>query len=430
MQQPLRVRLARKAAQLDRPAAAPVRTRRIRRPRSPPPIWGRRSRFQAAPRTLALSASLPWARSRRSMRPPRSIRRARVAPAASPGADGSALAPRGAAPSPWRRRHAPDALDPAARVPRAGGSRRRAAAPHRRPAVEVSPCWLRGRPRHCGWNSEDRPRAAAAARVSGPESNSGTISTMSATKIVAPIRRSLTRRSMSSLAVFMSSKAAQYIREDSAAAEAPRLEPIHRRTDGMERAEDHDSIGGRLRPPGRGAGSSHVARRRGAAPSRTARSAPPIRRRCVPRAPSVEASHHSSKQPASRSATPAASLSARMPQTASVLPARGSARKLLASTAAASGLWATSRITVGPADSITWKRADEARRGQSSGHRLGRQLEARREFLECRDRGGRVRELRLPEKRRRRQARQISSAARDSASDPRRARSRIHVPGA
>ena len=42
-----------------------------------------------------------------------------------------------------------------------------------------------------------------------------------------------------------------------------------------------------------------------------------------------------------------ASLSARMPQTASVRPATGSARKLRASTRAASGLWATSSIQAG-----------------------------------------------------------------------------------
>ncbi len=76
----------------------------------------------------------------------------------------------------------------------------------------------------------------------GPDNNSGTISTISTTKIVAPIRRSLTRRSMSMSILFMIigwrsifGKARR--RQDTAG-----LEPIHCRPDRVERAEHHDPV--------------------------------------------------------------------------------------------------------------------------------------------------------------------------------------------
>ena len=249
-----------------------------------------------------------------------------------------------------------------------------------------------------------RPAASGGSGAGlGPESNSGTTSTMSATKIVAPIRRSLTRRSMSSLAVFMSSRAPQYIREDSAAAEAraPRANPAPAPPYGRSRRPRFDRRALRPARPPRSAAATSRAAWSGAFTS--GRSARPIPRRCGRVRPRSRRTtmHRCSRRSARR----------RPPH-----PCRRECRKPPASCrrAAARADCARARprhrdcarhpgSTVGPADSITWKRADEARRGRSSRQRRGRQLEARRDFLERRERRGRVRELGLPEKCRRRE---------------------------
>ncbi len=89
------------------------------------------------------------------------------------------------------------------------------------------------------------PAAAPAASV--PTSNSGTISTISTTKIVAPIRRSLTRRSMDPRVQVRTGARSIFgnaLRRQQAAV----LEPIERRSHGVERTEHDDAVAWSRRP--------------------------------------------------------------------------------------------------------------------------------------------------------------------------------------
>ena len=179
----------------------------------------------------------------------------------------------------------------------------------------------------------------------GPESISGTISTISTTSTLAPIRRSLTRRSI---------MAAEYIRAASreAAHRALRANPSRARRCGRSRRSPRDRRGERPRP-----------RRR--TPQRCPRAHGCVRCRARPRFAQPIARRSYRGHLRSRRAT-IRRCNRRAPPRRRRHPCRpkcrippafvradGIARKFSASTAAAAGLCATSRMKVGPAVSMT-----------------------------------------------------------------------------
>ena len=193
------------------------------------------------------------------------------------------------------------------------------------PASRRSPCWSPGRPRRWGSGSGGSAAAAAAleACACGPESISGTISTISATSIAAPISRSLTRRSIT----FQYFRALS-IRERRRQQPATRASPAPAPRYGTNRTRRPDRAGARRRSAAAQRGRDvSAAMRRGAADAAAIRAASARRscrarpRRCQP--PVIDAAARA------RAAIAAASLSARMPHTASVLPAAAAARRLL-----------------------------------------------------------------------------------------------------
>src|SRR5580692_588642 len=118
----------------------------------------------------------------------------------------------------------------------------------------------------------------------GPDKSSGTTSTITATRIVAPTRRSLRRRSIIGLAVFMGEAAAQYIHEVSRSADAlaPRANRVPARR--CERSRRRRSDRRRARPRAPPRSRPRRPRRCGAAPADAApcaRRAPHRRRRAL-----------------------------------------------------------------------------------------------------------------------------------------------------
>jgi len=190
-------------------------------------------------------------------------------------------------------------------------------------------------------------RVAGGAAGFGPDSNSGTTNTTSATRIDAPISRSLTRRSITA-SIFGKRRARQ---------QSFRLEPIERRTHGMKRSEYDDSILRRRGLEGRGAcggdaGSrndggrylaAHLARQLLAASPSS-----PVERRTPPFVDGIIQDICDIRRVFVRQNSAHREGS----------PETGPAFRLRASTRAASGLCATSRIQVGEIASglITWKR--------------------------------------------------------------------------
>ena len=107
------------------------------------------------------------------------------------------------------------------------------------------------------------------------------------------------------------------------------LEPVERRSDGMERTEDDDSVERSCGPQRLRACRGDVGACEQPAPRALAQAQPPMPHRWCHARPCVEANHHASMQSRSCAATPGASLSARIPHTASVLAALGSPAQIL-----------------------------------------------------------------------------------------------------
>ena len=239
---------------------------------------------------------------------------------------------------------------------------------------------------------------------------------MSTTKIDAPTRRSLTRRSMSESASNVSGSGRRSIfgkRRSVAASRAPRANRAPAPRCGRSRRPRFGHRVRRAARRGRAAGRRAVRRlhrHRDLAP----RPSPPAPQPLRPRSPSVGTHHQASMQSRNSAATPAASLSAKIPHTARVRPPRSGGRVNCAPARAP-------RPDCAPHPISTWaRRAGRSNhleaRGQphpleSQRHRRGGDRQTRIDLLEGGDGRRRIGVLGVADERGRGQMRQIPAAA-------------------